>query len=188
MSGKIIFLNGASSSGKSTIANELQKQLGAPYLRIGIDDALQMLPERFRDFDNSDNHKPLFQAISGVNHCVATLASVGNNIIVDHVILDGFKGYYLAECAFLLAHYPVLFVGLVCKLNELEKRERERGDRKAGLARSQYKRVHAHGIYDLTIDTSALTVQGCAEKIKIRLQQNTQNEAFNTIRDKFISR
>ena len=43
MPGRIILLNGASSSGKSTIARELQRILPRPHLFAGIDSFTQML-------------------------------------------------------------------------------------------------------------------------------------------------
>jgi len=42
--GKIIFLNGASSSGKSTIARILQERLGEPFLHMQLDAFIDMLP------------------------------------------------------------------------------------------------------------------------------------------------
>jgi chloramphenicol 3-O phosphotransferase len=54
--GQIIFLNGASSSGKTAVARALQHILEEPYLLIGVDDAFRMLPERFRDWESPDNH------------------------------------------------------------------------------------------------------------------------------------
>ena len=188
--GKIIFLNGAPSAGKTSIAHALQETLEEPYLCIGVDDAGRMLPECFRDWNDPANHQVLFRAVSGLNHCIVTLASTGNNVIVDHLMLDGFEGYYLAECAFLLAHCDVLFVGVVCELEELERRERKRTDRE-GLTRAElrsaYTRVHAHGVYDLEVDTTNLSPHQCAEIIKDRLYNGPEPKAFTKIRARFIS-
>ena len=48
--GRIIFLNGTSSSGKSSIAKALQNLLETPFLHVSADDFLSMLPERFIDY------------------------------------------------------------------------------------------------------------------------------------------
>src|SRR5688572_9928 len=127
--GQIIFLNGAPSAGKTSTARALQEILEEPYLYIGIDDAYRMLPERYQAWENPAHHETIFRAVSGINHCIVTLASIGNNVVVDYFMYDGFEGYYLAECVFLLAHYEVLFVGLVCELEELERRQGQRRDR-----------------------------------------------------------
>ncbi len=42
--GKVIFLNGASSSGKSTIAKLLQPRLEEPFLHMQLDTFIEMLP------------------------------------------------------------------------------------------------------------------------------------------------
>jgi energy-coupling factor transporter ATP-binding protein EcfA2 len=48
--GKIVILNGASSSGKTTLLKLLQERLEQPYLNAGIDKFIWMLPERWLVF------------------------------------------------------------------------------------------------------------------------------------------
>jgi chloramphenicol 3-O phosphotransferase len=55
-------------------------------------------------------------------------------------------------------------------LDILEARERQRGDRRIGLARWQYGRVHKNDVYDLEIDASRATPLECATVIKQRFQ------------------
>ena len=43
----IIFLNGTSSSGKTSILKSLQDQLQDPYLDMGIDRFIFMMPKRY---------------------------------------------------------------------------------------------------------------------------------------------
>ena len=50
--GKIICLNGVSSSGKSTIAKALQDKLNEPYYLMSEDTFTFMLPEKFNGFIN----------------------------------------------------------------------------------------------------------------------------------------
>src|SRR5919199_1570993 len=45
--GNIVFLNGTSSAGKSSIAQALQEVMEAPYLHTGIDHFLERFPVRF---------------------------------------------------------------------------------------------------------------------------------------------
>jgi chloramphenicol 3-O phosphotransferase len=90
------------------------------------------------------------------------MASQGNNLIVDDVIMGSAKQEY----AELLAAFEVFLVGVFAPLDVLEARERERGDRLIGLARWQYDRVHRDITYDLEIDTSAATPLACAHRIR----------------------
>ena len=45
----MIFLNGCTSAGKTSVARALQAQLAVPHLRYGIDDAFAMLPQRLHN-------------------------------------------------------------------------------------------------------------------------------------------
>ena len=54
----------------------------------------------------------------------------------------------------LLKDHDVFFVGLHCPLAELERRERERGDRRIGEACSDFAVTHTFGVYDFEIQTT----------------------------------
>ena len=54
----------------------------------------------------------------------------------------------------LLADVDVFFIGLHCPLAELERRERQRGDRREGEARQDHATVHTFGIYDMELDST----------------------------------
>lgn len=84
----------------------------------------------------------------------------------------------MRECARVLGRYPALFVGVYCPLAVVEQRERDRQDRTLGQARSQFHKVHAHGIYDLTVDTSQMTTEACAAHILAHVQPNLPSSAL----------
>jgi chloramphenicol 3-O phosphotransferase len=52
-SAQIVLLNGVGSSGKSSIAKELQKIAGKPFLHVRMDDFCAMLPEALQDHPDS---------------------------------------------------------------------------------------------------------------------------------------
>ncbi|MEZ4679871.1 MAG: hypothetical protein R2932_37200 [Caldilineaceae bacterium] len=122
--------------------------------------------------------------MSGMHHAVAALAAAGNNVIVDTVLVSNDN---LAECVFILAHFRVTFVGVFCPLAELERRERARGDRSTGMARSQLEQVHAHKLYDLEVDTSIESAQTIAAKIKAYHDSVPWPQAFRRIRNEKIA-
>jgi len=68
----------------------------------------------------------------------------------------------------LLSPFQVFYVGIFAPLEVIEERERGRQDRLMGLARWQYNLVHQNKSYDLEIDTTTLTLLGCAELIKTK--------------------
>lgn len=87
--GRIILLNGASSSGKSTLATALQAALDAPFLHVSSDQlvAAGILParrERGGPFDWWHQVRPRFFA--GFHRCIPALAAAGNDLIVEHII------------------------------------------------------------------------------------------------------
>jgi chloramphenicol 3-O phosphotransferase len=51
MAGKLIILNGTSSSGKSSIARKLQNEIEENYLVIGVDLFMRLMPERFANIN-----------------------------------------------------------------------------------------------------------------------------------------
>ena len=146
--GTIIFLNGTSSSGKTSLARALQAALPESFLHVAGDHFAAMLPRRPVD-------APTLLALTSVMHrSIAALAESGANVVVDTVVSNK---TWLRECVDLLAGHTVLFVGVRCPLPELERRERERGDRRPGQAADQLAFVHAHGLYDFELDTSTVS-------------------------------
>jgi chloramphenicol 3-O phosphotransferase len=182
MTATIILLNGAGSSGKSSIARALQEIAAQPFLHVQMDVFLEMLPgalqesaEGFAYETAYQDGKPLVvirtgpagaRTLRGMRHAIAAMAGQGNNLIVDDVLCNGEMPEYRA----LLSDFDLRVVGVFAPLDILEARERARGDRLIGLARWQHDRVHKGIEYDLEIDTSVATPAQSAELIKARFQ------------------
>ena len=150
--GKIILINGASSSGKSTLARQLQQTLPIPFWHFSFDhlrdsNALPMERVRSGEFDRSAMRPAVFD---GFHRCLPVLAEAGNNLIVEHIVENEM---WMSDLVKLLTGLDVFFVGVHCPLPELERRERERGNRRVGEARTDYQIVHGFAEYDLEIDS-----------------------------------
>jgi chloramphenicol 3-O phosphotransferase len=192
---RIIFLNGTSSSGKSTLARALQKQLDGPYLHAGIDQFIFMLPGAYLNpplwrevyaYHYRDDGSFTIQTgplghllMTGMHRSAAALAESGFDVILDHVLLDA---RWLDECVRLFAPFEVWFVGVRCPLDVLEQRERDRKDRTLGQARAQFDVVHAGKSYDVEVDTSQADATACAAQI-IGHFEATPARAFSALRD-----
>lgn len=187
--GNIIVLNGASSSGKTSIVRALQGVLPEPYLDAGLDKFLWMLPGRYLNrplWDDVLGQGLVTKAgpighrlISGMHHAIAALSRAGNHVIADHALVDPL---WVSECATLFGDLPALLIGIRCPLEVLEQREKGRQERTPGQARAQFDLVHAHGIYDLEVDTSVSSPEQCALAIKKRLQEGPPPRAFKLLR------
>ena len=105
--GRVILLNGTSSSGKTTLVRALQATLPDPWLEIGIDRFVFALPKAYLDQplwsevfryvrpEGRDDGPfrietgPLGRRlVAGMHRTVAALANSGLDVIVDHVLLD----------------------------------------------------------------------------------------------------
>ena len=170
-SGKIIFLNGVSSSGKSALAKELQKRLTEDYLHLQLDAFIEMLPR-------TDDLEMFMKMVDGMNRSIAAMTEGQNNLIVDHVVIEK---AWLDQCLELLGGRYVLFIGLHCPLEELERRERKRDSRRQGFARAQIDGIHQDKIYDIELDTGVLSVDQCAEQV-LDFYSTSRPTAFDKMR------
>ena len=150
----IIFLNGTSSSGKTSLLKALQSQLQDLYLDMGLDRFIWMMPSRYFNrplwddvLGKANQAGPLGMTLfSGMHHAIAAAAERGNNVLADHVFVEK---AWVEECAVLFAEKNAYLIGLQCPLEVLEQREKDREDRTLGQARLQYNLVHKYTTFDL---------------------------------------
>jgi len=186
--GKIIYLNGPSSSGKTTLAHALQESFEEPYLHLGIDKLISFMPAHINNWEGKPaplgfswepatdpTGHPIYQIHSGsfakkiirsLKDIALLFASQHYNLIIDDV---AFGMIEVNEWKEILKEYSVLYVGVITPLKILEERECMRGDRFVGGARGQYFRVHENVAYDLEIDTHAHTIEENIASIKAAL-------------------
>ncbi|MBX3707413.1 MAG: AAA family ATPase [Pseudomonadales bacterium] len=190
-SGNIIFLNGSSSAGKTTLAIMLQQLLPEPYQHIALDQFRDGMPGRYRGLNSPEgtpgsrglNVVPVTRdgqritevrfgdhgerVLRGMRRAIAAFAQAGNHVIIDDLL---FRADYLEDYAEALEDLDVWLIGVRCSLDVVNARERARSGRFPGTATSHFHAVHAHGVdYDLEVDTSDTTPRACAERIIARL-------------------
>lgn len=155
-----IVLNGTSSSGKTSIARSIQKLSKQPVLHASLDTFTDMFDwASVGEKEGSECHTV---GVSNFHKSLPVLASSRFPLIVDHVFerKDWFR-----DCFSALSGTQTLFVGVHCPLSLLEERERERGNRRIGLAKAQFGLVHEEKEYDLEVDTSVMSPNQCAQAI-----------------------
>ena len=167
MSGRVVLLNGTSSSGKSALAAELLRVLPTPWFHLPVDLAgAARGAERTAELSGPDLEAVLRRTRAGFHRMVAGMAEAGNDVVADHVLSEAWR---LDDLLTVLTPYDVVFVGVHCDPDELALREARRGDRPAGLAAAQLSAVHGHGGYDVDVDTSRTPIGACARRIADRV-------------------
>lgn len=139
---QIIYLNGPSSSGKTTLAKALQNAFEEPFLHVSMDKIIGWMPEKINAWiggeaplgfswkqaiDATGKHiqelqaGPYAQKISKTfQEVVLTLAKMGHHIVVDDFT---FGADQLATWKQLLQGFPVLWVQVNAPLPVLEERK-----------------------------------------------------------------
>ncbi|HEY9219463.1 MAG TPA: hypothetical protein VIO94_15560, partial [Phenylobacterium sp.] len=178
------FLNGASSSGKTSLTRTLQALWPRALAVVGIDMLITMLPPAYTGFgehaaqgypftvETDDEGRSVTRASTGplgrilerrLGEFVAGLAADGLDVVVDHVVTD--------ETAFFdavgtLDPSTAYLIGLRCDLPTLALREKARGDRALNLALDQHQRVHAGPWrYDLELDSTSSSSADLAKAV-----------------------
>lgn len=181
---QIIYLNGPSSSGKTTFAKAIQEALETPFLHIGIDKIIGWMPEKINNWTGGSAplgyswHKridetghvmqelmvgPYAKKITKTfQQIVVLLAKEGYSLIIDDVSFGKNEVNGWRE---ILKDFSVLWVGVVAPLPVLEERENERSNRILGSARAQFYTVHNDVTYDITINTHDTSLTTNLQKI-----------------------
>lgn len=179
----IIFLNGASSSGKSSIARALQAAIEEPCIHWCIDDYLGTFQKGL--WQRQEILRPHWpRIIRGFQAAGAAIARAGNVVIIDDVLEA--EPPWVESLLELYQGLDVVFVGVHCPLDELERREASRGDRRKGTARLQFDQVHAQAVYDVEVDTSVQSPQECAGQILDAVRGRCRPSALERLRKRYV--
>jgi len=187
--GRIVILNGAPRSGKSSIAHALQAAgAGAPgtWLNFGVDAMMGMTPEHVRPGiglrpggERPDLEPAVPHLYAGLFEAVAALSRTGLDVVSDLGIHDDYAtslGVW-DDMRHRFKDLPVLTVGVLCDIDTIM--ARRNADPQGGFyaagpeipapVRRWQTAVHAGKTYDLVVDTTSAAPQDCAALIAARL-------------------
>jgi chloramphenicol 3-O phosphotransferase len=188
----VVFVNGASCAGKTSLGRALQDLTGQPMLLLGLDTMFATVPDRWAGGSDGefrhrgfayqrlpdDDGRPMLaitygddgrRMMAGWHRAVAALLTAGNAVIVDEMLLGvEVRDNWLR----VLAAWRPLYVGLDCADDELARREQARGNR-PGLARWSARHAHQGMRYDLRVDTTATGPAAAATLVAAALQART---------------
>jgi len=181
--GRIVVLNGPSSSGKTSLARAVQRRLPAPHQHLQLDAFRAMEPAGY--WDGWEQRDPAAVALQLAAMCRAMNAALieysrhGQHVIFDMALTNRDAWRHLLDD---LAGRPVWLVGVTCAVAELSRRELQRGDRLPGLAAGQAARLHRDKVYDFMVDTSEGSPDECAARLVDWLAESPPATAFDAMR------
>ena len=199
MTGTIVLLNGAPRSGKSSIARAMQARLDGVWVNFGVDAAMAMQPAAIapgiglRPGGERPDLEPVVRQLYGaLFDSIAAYARAGVNVVSDVGIHDAYSRPLgvLDDAVRRLNGLPVLFVGVKAPIETIMARRNAdpqggyyaAGDDVPAPVQLWQEAPHAHGVYDLEIDTGAVTAEQAAEAIGAMIQSRPKVTAFERLR------
>ena len=152
MAGRIILLNGTSSSGKSTLAQALRLKLEPQFHFYASD---QLADEGFRPLDKEARLAWRQTFFDGFHRSIPAFASVGLDLLIEHIVEEKDWANQLQA---LLSPFDVFWVGVHAPVAEIERRERMRVNRQQGEGLYHLK-THQFCTYNVEVDTTKPTLE-----------------------------
>ena len=168
-------------------------------MNLGVDAFKSLTPARYQpgiglrpggERQDLEDFISLFYA--AMYESIAAHSRLGLNVVVDVGHHDAYatpRGI-LVDCARRLSRLPVLLVGVRCPIEVVMERRNESPEGYVGSSvddprprpvRLWQREVHIPGIYDLEVDTSALSPSECAERIRTHLEGGTPPSAIQRL-------
>ncbi|MCL2665962.1 MAG: chloramphenicol phosphotransferase CPT family protein [Defluviitaleaceae bacterium] len=172
--GGIIFLNGVTSSGKTTIAKIIQKTSGKNFYYVSNDVFYGLQCEIYNsNVYNNDGTMHAAEAVVLMYHFAKVLVEQGKNVLIDgmlheygeYIKIYGNTNYDIMRDV--LADVSVFMVEVFCPLEECKRRNISRGDRGENQSEEQSRIMNKNIRYNFFVDTSLYNADECAEKILI---------------------
>ncbi len=161
--GHIIYLNGVTSSGKTSIVEALQVRRDVFFYVVANDLFQEMIGE---DYLKEDYWKYLGEVIIMMYHTAKLFSDMGKNVIIDSILVerDGVAPHY-ERMKEILRDNPLDIVEVFCPPEICRQRNIERGDRYETQSDEQNELMAADIQYSLRVDTSRLSPEECADAI-----------------------
>ena len=163
MQGRIIFLNGVTSSGKTSIVEALQERDDVFFYVVANDLFQEMVGDKFL---REDYWKYLSEVIIMMYHTAKLYSDMGKNVLIDGILVerDEIKPHY-QQLMEILKENPLDIVEVYCPLDICRERNIARGDRNETQSDEQHELMAQNIEYSMRVDTSVHGPEECAEMI-----------------------
>lgn len=161
--GRIIFLNGVTSAGKTSIVEALQERDDVFFYVVANDLFEEMIGEKYL---RENYWKYLSEVIIMMYHTAKLYSDMGKNVLIDGILVerDEIKPHY-EQMTEILKENPLDVVEVYCPLNICRERNRTRGDRGENQSDEQQELMAKNIAYRLRVDTSLHSAAECAQII-----------------------
>ena len=161
--GRIVFLNGVTSSGKTSIVEALQARKDVFFYVVANDLFEEMIGEQYLQ---EDYWKYLGEVIILMYHTAKLFSDLGKNVIIDGILVEreGVAPHY-ARMKEILRENPLDIVEVYCPAGICRERNIARGDRYETQSEEQAALMAKDIRYRMRVDTSVYSPEECAEQI-----------------------
>jgi adenylylsulfate kinase/chloramphenicol 3-O phosphotransferase len=161
--GKIVYLNGVSSTGKTSIARVMQDTSDEFFYLIGSDILMNMVGEKHR-LNNYTKYE--FEMFIDMYHFAKLLSDMGKNVIIDCALFETSElSNHYKKMMNILGNNPLLTVNVVCPLEICRQRNLKRGDRMEFQSKEQDKIIDKTVTLDFTVYSDKNTSEECSKMI-----------------------
>lgn len=161
--GRIIFLNGVTSSGKTSIVEALQARDDCYFYVVANDMFQEMVGERFLR-ENYWQH--LSRVILLMYHTAKLFSDMGHDVLIDGILVEQPEiAPHYQQMMDILGDNPLSIVEVACPLEICRVRNIARGDRYETQAQEQADLMAKDIQYAMTVHTDRNTPEECAEAI-----------------------
>ena len=161
--GRIIFLNGVTSAGKTSIVEAIQDRDDVFFYVVANDLFQEMVGEKFL---RENYWKYLSEVIIMMYHTAKLFSDMGKNVLIDGILVEReeIRPHY-QQLVDILKDNPLDIVEVYCPLDICRKRNMIRGDRYESQSEEQYELMAQNIKYSMRVDTSLYSSTECADMI-----------------------
>ena len=161
--GRIIFLNGVTSSGKTSIVEAIQERDDVFFYVVANDLFQEMVGDHFLQ---RNYWKYLSEVIILMYHTAKLYSDMGKNVLIDGILVerDEISPHY-QQLLEIMKDNPLDLVEVYCPLEICRQRNIIRGDRYESQSDEQHARMAGNIAYSMRVDTSLHTPAECADMI-----------------------
>ena len=165
--GQIIFLNGVTSSGKTSIVEAIQNRDDVFFYVVANDLFQEMVGEKYLQ----ENYwKYLSDVIILMYHTAKLYSDMGKNVLIDGILVEREEiAPHYQQLLTILKDNPLDVVEVYCPLELCRERNIARGDRYETQSEEQAALMAKDISYSLRVDTGRHSPAECAEIIISRL-------------------